>query len=203
PSSMVAEHHRERRALNTRARIMLAAAGELTGPTLEVGAHEFRAGDEVICRAPAKDLHPAGQPRRYLRNGTRGTVIAVHHDPQPAITVDFEHRGPIRVPAEFLTRELRPGVHGGFTYSYALTTHAAQGHTHDAARTLATDGSSRPGIYVGLTRGQHDSRLYAVRRRDLRADPEAEDHLPRLEDDKTALEAVTDRLITTGNEHLA
>src|SRR5262249_14158871 len=53
------------------------------------------------------------------------------------------------------------------------------------------------------TRGQHDSRLYAVRRRDLHTDLEAEDHLPRLQDDKTALEAVTDRLITTGPEQLA
>ena len=57
--------------------------------------------------------------------------------------------------------ELRPGIHGGLTHSYALTSHAAEGHTHHAARTLATDSSSRPGIYVGLTRGQHDSRLYA------------------------------------------
>jgi conjugative relaxase-like TrwC/TraI family protein len=204
PSSMVAEHHRERRALNTRARILLATNGDLHGPAFHAGAHEFRAGDEVICRAPAKQLHPAGQPERYLRNGTRGTVTAVDPDgPQPGIVVDFEHRGPIRVPAEFLTRELRPGIHGGLTYSYALTSHAAQGHTHHAARTLTTDSSSRPGIYVGLTRGQADSRLYAVRRRDLVADPDAEDHLPRLTDDKTTLEAVTDRLITTDREHLA
>jgi conjugative relaxase-like TrwC/TraI family protein len=204
PSSMVAEHHRERRALNTRARILLATNGDLHGPVFQTGGHEFRAGDEVICRAPAKLLYPAGQPQRYLRNGTRGTVTSVHPDaPQPGIVVDFEHRGQIRVPAEFLTRQLRPGSHGGLTYSYALTSHAAQGHTHHAARTLTTDGSSRPGIYVGLTRGQHDSRLYAVRRRDLTADPETEDHLPRLLDDKTTLEAVTDRLITTTHEHLA
>jgi hypothetical protein len=201
---MVAEHHRERRALNTRARILLATNGDLHGPVFQAGAHEFRAGDEVICRAPAKQLHPADQPKRYLRNGTRGTVTAVDPDgPQPGIVVDFEHRGPIRVPAEFLTRELRPGIHGGLTYSYALTSHAAQGHTHHAARTLTTDSSSRPGVYVGLTRGQADSRLYAVRRRDLVADPDAEDHLPRLTDDKTTLEAVTDRLITTSREHLA
>jgi hypothetical protein len=204
PSSMVAEHHRERRALNTRARILLAANDDLHGPVLHAGSHQFQAGDEVICRAPAKQLHPTGEPRRYLRNGTRGTVLAV--DPEgtrPGMVVDFEHRGPIHIPIEFLTRELRPGIHGGLTYSYALTSHAAQGHTHHAARTLATDSSSRPGIYVGLTRGQADSRLYAVRRRDLEADIEAEDHLPRLHDDKTTLEAVTDRLITTDHEHLA
>lgn len=203
-SSMVAEHHRERRALNARARVMLATAGELCGPALEVASHEFRAGDEVICRAPAKHLHPPGQPRRYLRNGTRGVVVAVHLDgPRSDIAVDFEHRGSIRVPLDFLAKELRPGVIGGLTYSYALTSHAAQGHTHDAARTLATDSSSRAGIYVGLTRGRHDSRLYAVRRRDLRHDPDAQDHMPRLDDDKTTLEAVTDRLITSGSEHLA
>ena len=204
PSSMVAEHHRERRALNTRARVLLAANGDLHGPVFHASAHEFQAGDEVICRAPAKHLHPPGQPHRYLRNGTRGTITAVDPEgPRPGIVVDFEHRGPIRIPKDFLTRELRPGIHGGLTYSYALTSHAAQGHTHHAARTLATDSSSRPGIYVGLTRGQHDSRLYAVRRRDLEADAEAEDHLPHLHDDKTTLEAVTDRLITTDHEHLA
>jgi conjugative relaxase-like TrwC/TraI family protein len=204
PSSMVAEHHRERRALNIRARVLLAANGDLHGPVFHAGAHEFQAGDEVICRAPAKKLHPTGHPRRYLRNGTRGTVISVDPDGlRPGIVVDFEYRGPIRVPHDFLTRELRPGIHGGLTYSYALTSHAAQGHTHHVARTLATDSSSRPGIYVGLTRGQTDSRLYAVRRRDLEGDVEAEDHLPRLHDEKTTLEAVTDRLITHDHEHLA
>jgi conjugative relaxase-like TrwC/TraI family protein len=203
-SSMVAEHHRERRALNTRARVLLTANGDLHGPVLHAGTHDFQAGDEVICRAPSKQLYPPGQRHRYLRNGTRGTVITVDAEgTRPGIVVDFEHRGPIRIPKDFLIRELRPGIHGGLTYSYALTSHAAQGHTHRAARTLATDSSSRPGIYVGLTRGQADSRLYAVRRRDLEADAEAEDHLPRLHDDKTTLEAVTDRLITTDHEHLA
>jgi conjugative relaxase-like TrwC/TraI family protein len=206
PSSMVAEHHRERRALNTRARVMLEAAGELTGPALVAGSYEFRAGDEVICRTAAKHLHPPGVPHRYLRNGTRGTVVAV--DPaessgRAGVVVAFEDRDPIRVPLEFLTRELRPGIVGGLTYSYALTSHAAQGQTYEAARTLATDGSTRPAIYVGLTRGRDDARVYAVRRRELLADRESEDHMPRLDDHKTTLEAITDRLTSTGDESLA
>ncbi|MDP9335289.1 MAG: relaxase domain-containing protein, partial [Actinomycetota bacterium] len=206
PSSMIAEHHRERRALNTRARIMLAAAGDLRGPALVAAGYEFRVGDEVICRAAAKHLHPPGAPHRYLRNGTRGTVVGI----QPAetstragVVVAFEDRDPIHVPLEFLTRELRPGLVGGLTYSYALTSHAAQGQTYEAARTLATDGSTRPGIYVGLTRGRDDARVYAVRRRDLLTDREAEDHMPRLEDQKTTLEAINDRLASTGDESLA
>jgi ATP-dependent exoDNAse (exonuclease V) alpha subunit len=117
--------------------------------------------------------------------------------------VDFENRGTIEVPLEFLTKELRTGVVGGLTYSYALTSHAAQGQTYEAARTLATDGSTRPGVYVGLTRGREDARLYAVRRRDLLRDRDAEDHMPRLDDHKTTLEALTDRLVSTGDETLA
>ncbi|MDP9336368.1 MAG: AAA family ATPase [Actinomycetota bacterium] len=206
PSSMVAEHHRERRALNTRARIMLEAAGELHGPALLAGSYEFKAGDEVICRTAAKHLHPPGAPHRYLRNGTRGTVVAVEvpeMSSRTGLVVAFEDREPIHVPVEFLTKELRPGVVGGLTYSYALTSHAAQGQTYETARTLATDGSTRPGIYVGLTRGRDDARVYAVRRRDLLTDREAEDHMPRLDDHKTTIEAITDRLISTGHETLA
>ena len=205
-SSMVAEHHRERRALNARARTLLAEAGELAGPALVVAGQEFRRGDEVICRTPAKELHPPGQRARFVRNGTRGVVI----DAQPAtgmtpgrLVVDFADRGPIEVPMEFLSRRLRPGVVGGLTHSYALTSYAAQGDTYEAARTLATDASSRPGLYVGLTRGRSDSRVYAVRRRDLDADREREDHMPRLDDEKSALQAITDRLAASGYEHLA
>ncbi len=206
PSSMVAEHHRERRALNTRARVMLAAAGALRDPALVAGTYEFRVGDEVICRASAKHLHPPGAPHRYVRNGTRGTVVAIvpaETSTRAGLVVAFEDRDPIHVPLEFLTKELRPGIVGGLTYSYALTSHAAQGQTYETARTLATDGSTRPGVYVGLTRGRHDARIYAVRRRDLLTDRETEDHMPRLDDGKTTLEAITERLASSGNESLA
>jgi len=206
PSSMVAEHHRERRALNSRARVMLDAAGDLRGPALVAAGYEFRVGDEVICRTSAKQLHPPGAPHRYVRNGTRGTVVAVHlpeMSTRTGLEVAFEDRDPIHVPLEFITKELRPGIVGGLTYSYALTSHAAQGQTYETARTLTTDGSTRPGVYVGLTRGRNDARIYAVRRRDLLTDRDAEDHMPRLDDDKNTLEAITERLASSGYESLA
>jgi ATP-dependent exoDNAse (exonuclease V) alpha subunit len=206
PSSMVAEHHRERRALNTRARMLHAAAGELSGPALTAGPYEFRAGDEVICRTPAKHLHPPGAPHRYLRNGTRGKVIAVRPPGRHAnagLLVAFEDRGPVDVPLHFLVKEIRPGVVGGLTYSYALTSHAAQGQTYEAARTLVTDASTRSGVYVGLSRGRDDARLYLIRSRELHKHNESDDHMPRLVDDKSAFEVIIDRLTRTANESLA
>ncbi len=205
-SSMVAEQHRERAELNSRARSLLAASGELHGPALSVGGQEFRAGDEVISRAAAKHLSPPGQPAAYIRNGTRGMVVAVHglDDVGGAgLTVQFDRRAPIRVPLDFLEREIRPGVVGGLTHSYALTSHAAQGLTFQAGRTLATDVSSRPGVYVGLTRGRDDARLYAVRRRDLAEDSVSADHMPRIEEERTALQAIADRLDRERREGLA
>ena len=202
---MMAEHHRDRRELNRRARHLLATHGLLTGPTLEVAGQEFQAGDEIVCRAPAKHLHPPGQPRRYVRNGTHGHIRAVTpaDDHQPGgLLVDFNGRGPIPVPVEFLARRLRPGITGGLTHAYALTTHAAQGDTYQTGRTLTTDRSSRPGIYVGLTRGRADTRLYTVRHRDL-IDRDDEDHLPALDDERATLQAIAHQLAASRPERLA
>src|SRR5262249_52868376 len=63
-SSMVAENHVERRALNYRARVMLRADGTLRGDDVNVAGQRFAVGDEVICRTPAHQLHPTGDPHR-------------------------------------------------------------------------------------------------------------------------------------------
>jgi conjugative relaxase-like TrwC/TraI family protein len=204
-SRMVAEHHRDRRELNRRARALRAAHGELTGPGLVVAGQEFRVGDEVMCRTPARDLHPPGEPRRHVRNGAHGRVVAVRQPTKRnagGLVVDFEGRGPISVPHEFLARKLRPGVIGGLTHAYALTTHAAQGDTYEAGRTLTTDTSTRAGVYVGLTRGRSDARLYTVRRRDLLPRDDV-DHMPALADERATLEAVVHQLSARRHERLA
>ena len=154
---MIAERHMDRLELNRRARSLLSAAGELHGPTVIVEDHVFQAGDEVICRRPAHDLYPEGKPDRYLRNGTPGRIISIEHDRQleSLVNIDFDNRGPVQVPASAL-RE-RPNL---LTHSYALTSHAAQGGTYDAARILTTDRTSRTSLYVSASRARQSLRIY-------------------------------------------
>jgi hypothetical protein len=201
---MVAENHVERRALNYRARVMLRADRTLRGDDVTVAGKRFAVGDEVICRTPAHQLHPAGDPQRYVRNGTRGTITAISgHDEQIEFTVDFDGRGAISVPHEFLTRTLRPRVVGGLTHGYALTSHTAQGETYRAGRMLATEEATRAGIYVGLSRGTSDARLYVVRAADVNPFEGPDDDLPTLREETRAGDALARRLETSGPERLA
>jgi len=205
-SSMIAEHHFERRELNNRARTLLAADGTLTGPVLEAGDQSFQAGDTVIARAQDRSLHPEGGGRgSHVRNGTRGTVLDVRSDPAgEGLLVDFDRKGQVFVPRSFLEAEVRRGVTGGLTHAYALTSHAAQGETYEAGRHLATDRSGTEGVYVGLSRGRTDVKLYAVRHNDLVPRIDDDPGLPRL-DRETAdtRKAVADRLTSIGSELLA
>jgi hypothetical protein len=198
-SSMTAAHHDERRALTERARAMLRADGTLRGPELAAAGIRFSAGDEVMAKVPDRTLRPEGGDRgSFVKNGTRGTVLEVglNH-----IRVDFEHRGPIDVPRAYLEQEVSPGVRGGLLHSYCLTTYAAQGDTYGSARHLGTDHSSRAELYVGLTRGRHDTTLYAVHRGDVMA-PVLDDDLPRLRDDTNAARAMAASAAAGGTERL-
>lgn len=205
-SAMVAEHHFERTELNRRARAMLIADGSIHGNVLSIGGQEFQAGDEVICRAQDKTIRPAGGTRQsYVRNGTRGTVVEVRADDDRAgLVVDFDGRGEVFVPRAFLEIEVRPTVVGGLSHAYALTSHAAQGETYEAGRHLATDQSSREGVYVGLTRGRSDVRLYTVNRTDLAPRIDDDPGLPRLQaETQEARDAVANRLVGLSGERLA
>lgn len=176
PSRMIAEHHTERRALNARAQALLRADGTLIGPGVTIGEASFHVGDRVIARAANRHLHPAGEPKSYVRNGTTGTITAID---DAHLTVDFDHRGPVAVPHAWLTSELRPGVAGGLAPAYAVTSHAAQGDTYAAGRMLTNDNSQPDAVYVGLTRGSNDTRLYTISREPHTTDTDP--HLPRID----------------------
>jgi conjugative relaxase-like TrwC/TraI family protein len=165
-SCMISEHHQTRRELISRARALLQSTGELHGPTLCIAGQGFQAGDEIICRAPAHDLYPAGQRDLYLRNGTTGVVseARAERDRSPGLVVDFAHRGEIFVPHTALQREAQPGNLGLLTHSYALTSHAAQGATYESGRMLTVEGTSPVALYVAASRGRSDLRIYAARR---------------------------------------
>ncbi len=192
-SRMIAEHHRERRALNARAQALLRSDGTITGPGVRVGDATFHIGDEVIARAPNRHLHPATDPKAYIRNGTTGTVTSIDGAPgAETLTVNFDNRGPITVPHDWLTAELRPGITGGLTPAYAVTSHAAQGDTYRTGRIIATDTARTEAVYVGLTRGSHDARIYTVRNEPHTLDTDP--RLPRIEDPRTEIEALTEQL---------
>jgi len=197
PSRMLAETHRARRELNERAQLLLREANLIGGDGVRIGESIYHTGDRVIARAQNRDLRSATDPDRWVRNGTRGTVIDIHTDELggPSLVVDFDHRGPITVPHDWLVTEVRPGVRGGLTPAYAMTTHAAQGDTFEASRSLVTDRSSRPGQYVALTRGRNDVRLYAVDAAELRDPlPIAEHRIPTVDDARPLPDRIEARL---------
>jgi conjugative relaxase-like TrwC/TraI family protein len=208
PSSMVTERHRDRRELNTLARAKLVEDGTLSGPVLRAGELEFQRGDEVIALEQDRDLRPEGSTRRgdFVHTAERGVVVDVNlprrGDPG-AVVVDFTRRGHVVVPMEYLTRRLDRGIEGALAHSYALTSYAAEGETYDAARAVATDASSAKGVYVGVTRGEHDLRLYMVLERNFDPSPAQHPEMPRLDGDTSTLQAVTAQISTDREELLA
>lgn len=193
-SRMIAEHHHDRRALNVRAQALLRADGTLSGDGARIGEATFHLGDEVIARAQNRQLRPTGGDRdSYVRNGTTGVVTAITGPRgREDLVVDFVDRGPVHVPHEWLVAEIRPGVIGGLAPAYAVTSHAAQGDTYRAGRMLASDTSQPEAVYVGLTRGTDDARIYTVKR-----DPpglDTDPALPRMDDQRTAREVLEQQL---------
>ena len=206
-STMTADHHLERRELNHRARALLAADGTLSGPSLDLPGISFRAGDEVIAVQGDHRLRaPRAEYKDHVKTAERGKVVEVRLGKElseSSLVVDFERRGRVEVDYGHLTHRVRPGVVGRLTHSYALTTYAAQGETYEAGRGMATEAAMKAGVYVALSRGRTDAKLYVLRRRDLL--PSADDHLelPRLEATTAILAEVTARLEAQQAEQLA
>lgn len=206
-STMTADHHLERRELNHRARALLMADGTLTGPSLDLPGISFRAGDEVIAVQGERTLRAAGAPYKdHVKTGERGKVVEVRLGKQlqdSALVVEFERHGRVVVDHAHLSHRVRPGVIGRLAHSYALTTYAAQGETYEAGRGLASEQAMKAGVYVALSRGRTDAKLYVLRRRDLL--PPADQHLdlPRLEATTAILAEVTARLQAQQAEQLA
>jgi hypothetical protein len=146
-------------------------------------------------------------PRAYIRTGTIGTVVEIHHDarrvPRQWLRVDFGSRGVATVPWSYLEFDFGDGRRGGLAHGYALTADRAQGSTMDAARAVATDATGRQALYVMLSRGRREVSAYVIRRRDLDVDATEEAWLPVLTDDRSALERVAARLKASRPERLA
>lgn len=197
PSSMMAENHSVRRELITRAQALLVADATLSGEPVVIGEGRFHVGDRVITRTQHESLR--FEDGSKLRNGTFGTVTDVHRasNGRHELTVHFDAKGPQRLDHDFLTVEVRSGLRGGLVPAYAVTTHVAQGQTMTAGRTVGSDASSRAAVYVGLSRGTDDARLYVVDRSALHSTEVPDVGLPVVKDSRTTTERMVASLART------
>ncbi|WP_238436166.1 MULTISPECIES: MobF family relaxase [unclassified Frankia] len=206
---MMAERRHDVDLLNAAARTLLAADDTLTGPVLRVAGREFQKGDDVVTLTQAgHSLIPEGRPRAaYIRTGSVGVVTAVHladTAADQALEVYFPGKGTARVPWTYLTHRFDDGRDGGLGHAYAITAAKAQGATMDTARAVVPDDTSRPGLYVMLSRARTDLHAYVLRRDDLHDNDDDETWLPALADaDSDPLHQLADHLAHTRPERLA
>jgi conjugative relaxase-like TrwC/TraI family protein len=178
---MVDRRHRTRRILNELAHRVLQATGEVSRAGVQTSdGRQFCAGDEVVAGQPARDLHPAGHPQAYVRNGSRGVVVDVRTQPKPGydtLVVDFEDLGRVELPRRFFdpaTPAARRPVRS-LDHAYAVTSYAAQGATFPTSTSAVGPGMTARELYVDITRGQGHNHVVAVRPDDRRDSA----HLPR------------------------
>lgn len=153
---MLAYRRREVATLNAAAAAALEAAGR-RGRRVGVGTAAFAVGDCIRCRI--------NDPRTGLRNGMRGTIVAV--DPgRGTITLDAEDGTRVDIPRAYRHAN-------GIEHAWALTGHAAQGITVTRAFVVAPEpGAHAEWGYVALSRAREAVHLFVVADRD--ADPLAE-----------------------------
>ncbi|MGI8983159.1 MAG: MobF family relaxase [Acidimicrobiales bacterium] len=155
---MITTRNAVRHQLNLRARRLLDEAGELSGPALEVAGQAFQIGDRVVARENNRRLRSAADPSWWVKNGSRGTVVAVDAEAF-GLTIDFSgaeravHR--VRLPETYLRA-------GNLEWAYALTDYAVQGRTLDRGIAVLDDSTTTAGAYVATTRGRRANHVYLV-----------------------------------------
>jgi len=145
-SALILAHDRHEVAtLNRMARERLDAAG-LLGPTQMIASgREWAAGDRLVCRR--------NDYRLGVRNGTRGTVVAVDRGSR-SLRVLTDDGAAVGLPAEYLEN-----AHHG----YAITGHISQGATVDRSFLLATpERGGAEWAYVASTRQRVDLAVFVV-----------------------------------------
>ena len=143
---MVAARHADVDDLNARARAHVDAAGQLTGPTLDLDGRPYQTGDRVMTLR--------NQRRLGVRNGTFATVTDVDVESR-ALTIRTDHATTHLLPAEYLDA-------GHVRHAYATTIHKAQGITVDQTFVLGNHTLYQQAGYVALSRGRANNRIYLV-----------------------------------------
>ena len=186
---MVHGRNRQRRLLNQLAQTVLVADGtvDIEQSVTTRDGRRLAVGDEVIARHGDRSIHPPGDRAAWMRNGTTGHIIAVHHGQEPA-----DDRITVRTAAGLIdcSRGVFDRRRGGLDHGYAVTSYAVQGSTRTASTSAITATTARSELYVDITRGRDSNQLYGTR---VTGDGDSEAHLPRLDSE----------LIPTLHRHLA
>jgi conjugative relaxase-like TrwC/TraI family protein len=204
PHPMVDRRNDQRLVLNRLARTLRRQAGELGDTEITTaGDRRFAVGDEVVARMGDRNLHPHRRPDRYVRNGTHGTITAIHPGADPGddrITVDFHGLGPVDLPRRFFDEHRDPWgrLDVGLDHAYAITSYAVEGLTYDESTSHIDPRSSRPEVYVDITRGRHANHLYVTQAEDHLAD----ERLPATPGEP-AMTQLDERLVRSGPETAA
>jgi ATP-dependent exoDNAse (exonuclease V) alpha subunit len=155
-SIMLAYRRADVAELNRKARELMLSASRVSGPELLVNGMPLAAGDRVLLRRNDRRLGVA--------NGDRALVAAVDVDRHLLVVRVGERE--LVLGRDYLDRPGRPTLQHG----YAMTGHAAQGLTVDRAFVLATEDTSREWLYMAMSRGRLENRLYgatgSIRERD-------------------------------------
>jgi hypothetical protein len=140
--------------LNQRARTELILDGRIDA-LREVDLHDgtrAAVGDTIITRRNDRQLR-AG--RRWVRNGDRWTVCAVHRNGSLEVRRP-QHRwgSTVVLPAAYVRQHVELG--------YAVTSYRAQGITTGTAHVVAAPGMTRENFYVAMTRGREANTAYVA-----------------------------------------
>lgn len=151
-SLMIASSNATVRDLNDRARTDRMVRGLVAkgGNELSDGLHASK-GDRIVTRLNESNLRVTGTRGERVRNGDLWTVETAHRDGSLSVR-HLDHDGRIRLPADYVRASCELG--------YAATIHRSQGMTVDTAHVLIDDTMNRQALYVGLTRGRTDNKLY-------------------------------------------
>ena len=144
--------------LNLAAHTLMDDAGRLGDQRLAIGNIDLASGDRIICRE--------NNATTGVRNGTRGTVLAVDEE-RRSLSLLTDAGRTVDIAPEYVAR-------GRVELGYVVTGHASQGITIDRAFVLSPDsGSQREWGYVAFSRARLETRVYAMER-------DIESHAPRL-----------------------
>ena len=147
-------------AMRARAHLVVAGVVEADGLPAARG-QAVGVGDDIMTLRNNRQL--VTTTGAWVANGDRWHLTARHDDGSVA-AVSLEHRGQVRLPADYLAEHV--------ALAYATTIHKAQGVTVDRAVAVLTQAASAEQVYVAMTRGRYHNQALVI------CDPPSDDHLP-------------------------